>query len=287
MNFIPIPIPGFSDPISSLSHFAAAFAAFVGVFFLCLRGRGNAGRIGSLVVFSISLIFLFSMSAVFHLLERGGGARDVLQRLDHAGIWVLIAGTFTPIHMILFRGPWRWAILLLVWTLAITGLVLEIVFFSSIPEWLLLSFFLGLGWIGALSGLQFFRLFKDKSIRYLLAGGIFYSIGAIIDFAKWPDPFSGVLGPHEIFHLFVILGASAHWFFIYSWSHHPVANNLLFYVHIFPDKKVVATAIDEHLIIEANSVEELKTLIQAQIKEKYHSSIQPQIRLRYFQDEHL
>ena len=287
MNFIPIPIPGFSDPLSSLSHFAAAFAAFVGVFFLWARGRGNAGRVGSLIVFSISLIFLFSMSAVFHLLERGGTARDVLQRLDHAGIWVLIAGTFTPIHMILFRGPWRWAILLLVWTLAITGLVLEIVFFKSIPEWLLLSFFLGLGWIGALSGLQFFRLFKDSSIRFLMAGGIFYSIGAIIDFTKWPDLFSGVLGPHEIFHFFVILGASAHWYFIYIWSHHPVANHLLFHVHVFPDQHAVATAIDEHMIIEAASVVELKRLILAQVKEKYHSSITPSVRLRYFQDEHL
>jgi channel protein (hemolysin III family) len=99
----PIPFLGFTDPVSSWSHLLAAVAFFIGAFLLCHRGRGNAARVTSLIVFSLSLVFLFSMSGVFHLLERGGTARAVLQRLDHAGIWVLIAGTFTPIHTILFR----------------------------------------------------------------------------------------------------------------------------------------------------------------------------------------
>src|SRR5665213_3205493 len=178
---IPISIPGFTDPVSSFTHLLMAGAAFVGAFFLCARGRGNAARMSSLILYTVALVFLFSMSGVFHLLERGGEARDVLQRLDHAGIWVLIAGTITPLLVILFRGAWRWGMLLLVWTLTINGLVLEVVFFNDFPEWLLLSFFLGLGWLGAISMMQFRKAFKGASIALVVAGGVFYSIGAIID----------------------------------------------------------------------------------------------------------
>ncbi len=283
----PIPIPGFADPISSWTHLLAAVTALVGGRYLYLKGRGNSARVASLMVFTFTLVFLFSMSGVFHLLERGGAARDVLQRLDHAGIWVLIAGTFTPIHVILFRGPLRWGILGLVWTLAITGLVLEVVFFTSFPEWLLLSFFLGLGWFGAITGLQFFRLFKDRSIRFLLAGGIFYSIGGFFDFIRWPTFITGVIGPHEIFHVFVILGALSHWWFVYEWSSHPVANTLTINVYIYPNQRVVAQAQGEFLRFEAESVEQLKEQIKYKVQEAFHTTLQPAIRLRYYQEEHL
>jgi channel protein (hemolysin III family) len=287
MSSFPTPFLGFADPVSSWSHLLAAFASVIGGFVLCYRGRGNPARVASLIVFSLALVFLFSMSGVFHLLPRDGQARGVLQRLDHAGIWVLIAGTFTPMHTILFRGSWRWLVLTLVWTLAITGLVLEVVFFSSFPEWLLLSFFLGLGWIGALSGVKFERMFKDSSVKLLLAGGLFYSIGAVIDFVRWPTFLAGVIGPHEIFHFFVILGALSHWLFIYRWSSHPVANKILFNVQICPTRKVIATAVGESLQLEADSVDEIKRLIKARVTEKYHATIQPTIRLRYFQEEQL
>ncbi len=283
---IPISIPGFSDPVSSSSHLLAATMAVVGSVFLLRRGRGNLARMVSLVVFSFSLIFLFSMSGVFHLLQRGGVARDVVQRLDHAGIWILIAGTFTPIHVILFRGPWRWAALSVIWVLTISGLVLEVVFFTSIPEWLLLSFFLGLGWIGALSGYQLMKKFsRDSSLFLLLAGGLCYSIGAVIDFSNWPTLFAGVIGPHEIFHFFVVLAAFSHWLFIYHWSKHPVVDTIFFEVHVFPSRAVLARAVGEELIIEAESVEELKKVVGLRVSEKYHGSIKPVIRLRYHHEE--
>ena len=284
---LPIPIPGFADPVSSWSHLLGAVAAFVGMIALIRKGHGNAGRLFSLVLFSFTLMFLFSMSGVFHLLDRGGVARDVLQRLDHAGIWALIAGTFTPIHAILFRGPWRWAVLLVVWTIAITGLVLEVVFFTHFPEWLLLSFFLGLGWVGALTGFQFRRTFGHESLKLLAAGGIFYSIGAVIDFAKWPDPWPGVIGPHEIFHFWVLLGAASHWLFVYRWSDHPVANVITFNVRIFPTSHFIARAIGERCEVEADSLEELKARIRATVKARFHDSITPKIHLRYFQEETL
>lgn len=282
-----IPIPGFSEPFSCWSHLLAAAAAVVGFYFLYQRGRGNSQRIFSLSVFTFSLIFLFSMSGVYHLLEPGGAARDVFQRLDHAGIWVLIAGTFTPIHTILFRGPWRWGILLLVWVIAITGLVLEVVFFKSIPEWMVLSFYLGLGWVGMLTSWKFKKIFYDKDILFLIMGGISYSIGAIMDFSGWPTLWSGVIGPHEIFHIFVILGAFSHWLFIYSWSGHPIKNVIRIHVSIFPNNQCVAYGIDEYIRMESKTVGELTRRINDTINDRFHESLRPRIHIKYFHEEYL
>lgn len=283
----PISIPGFTDPVSSFSHLLAAILSLVGSFYLLSKGRGNTARVIALGVFSFALVFLFSMSGVFHLLDRGGEARDVIQRLDHVGIWILIAGTFTPIQVILFRGAWRWTMLLLIWTLTITGMVLEVVFFTSFPEWLLLSFFLGLGWLGAISVIQFAKTFKGASIKLIVAGGAFYSLGAIIDFSRPPNLVDGVVGPHEIFHIFVVLAALCHWLFVYQWCHHPIGNSIRFDVHVYPDGKVLAQAIGESLVVEADSVADLKHILRDRIVAKFHSSIQPLIRLRYFNEEHL
>lgn len=284
---MPIAIPGFADPVSSLTHLLAALTAFVGGFFLWRRGRGNGARLFSLMLFSFSLVFLFSMSGVFHLLDRGGGARAVLQRLDHAAIWTLIAGSFTPIHMILFRGPARWLILLLVWIFAVTALVLEVVFFHDIPELLLLTLFLGLGWAGAVSGHLFRRNYRDPSIRWLAGGGLSYSVGALIDFLKWPTPIEGVLGPHEIFHVFVILGAACHWVFVFRWANHPIRNHLDIDVFVSPTGHHSARAVGEDINVEADSAEELRAKIRAVLKNRYHDSIEPTVRLRYVKVETL
>jgi len=282
---INISVLGFSDPISSWTHLLTAVVALILAFPLVNKGRGSSARVFALALYSFSLVFLFSMSGTFHLLDRAGEARGVLQRLDHAGIWVLIAGTFTPMHVILFRGPWRWLILLIVWLIAINGLVLEVVFFETFPEWLALSFFLGLGWMGSLTGYKFRTSFRGESIRWLIGGGLAYSVGAVIDFSRYPIIWDGYFGPHEIFHLFVVLGAACHWIFIWDWADHPIFNSIVFEVKIYPDGRAVGEAVTDHVRVEARGVEELKKKIQIAVSEKYHSSIIPQIHLRYFQEE--
>lgn len=282
----PISFLGFADPISSWSHLLAASLALVGAGVLLAKGRGNAARVAAVVIYSFGLVFLFSMSGVFHMLERGSDARGVLQRLDHAGIWILIAATFVPIHVILFRGHRRWLILLIVWVAAVTGLVLEIVFFESFPEAILLSLFLGLGWIGALSGYHFRRSYGDPSLWLLGGGGLLYSLGALIDFANWPIIIEGVLGPHEIFHFFIIAGAGAHWLFVLHWSDHPITDTLTFEVMVHHDH-VLARAVGERMEVEAKTVEEAKEMIRAVVANRYHSTIKPSIRLRYFNEEKL
>jgi channel protein (hemolysin III family) len=114
-------IPGFSDPVSSLSHLAGAVTFAILGAFLIARGRG-AGSVISLAVFAFSCVLLLSLSGVYHLLSPGTAGRSVLLRLDHAAIFVLIAGSFTPVHVILLRDLWHWHLLAWIW-LAATALL--------------------------------------------------------------------------------------------------------------------------------------------------------------------
>lgn len=283
-----IAIPGFSEPFSSLTHLLAAGVAFVGLFYLCYKGRGNGVRLFALALFSFTLIFLFSMSGVYHLLDPEYLPRKVFQRLDHAAIWALIAGTFTPVHMILFRGVWRWGVLLVVWAIAISGLVLEVVFFNAIAAWMSSVFYLALGWIGILTSWHFIQQYGDQSIRLLWLGGLFYSLGAILELLHWPVVIPGVVGPHEIFHIFVIVGAFYHWRFVYHWAYYPTKNHLVFHVRVLPHNQYIANAVGELIRLEAHSLDHLREKIQQRIKRHFHENRPPKsVRLKYFSEEQL
>lgn len=215
-------IPGFSDPISSMTHlFSAPVFLAISVAMLW-KLRGNPNRTTSLIIFSVAVVFLLTMSGVYHLLTPGTTGRYVLQVLDHAAIFFLIAATFTPIHALQFKGILRWGILLLVWCVAISGITLKSIYFENVPEVLSLSLYLGLGWLGVLTAYFLTRQFGFKSILPLVYGAVAYTVGATLEFLKLPVLISGVLGPHEIFHVLVLTGISFHWQFVYRMAklHH-------------------------------------------------------------------
>ena len=208
-----LPIPGFADPVSSLSHLLATVLFAFSSISLLRSARGHRGRLVALSIYAGSVVLLFSMSGVFHLLTHDTVARRVLQRLDHASIFVLIAGTFTAVHGILFRGWLRWGIIAFVWIVTATAIPLKTVFFEEMPEWLGLTLYLAFPWVGLLSGLL---LWRRRGIRYIAAfvlGGIAYTAGAVLEFLRWPNPWPSVLHAHELFHFFAIAGAALHWRF--------------------------------------------------------------------------
>ena len=207
-------IPGFSDPFSSLSHLGGAAVFAVLGASLIARGRGDPWRLLSLAAFVFSCVLLLSLSGVYHLLTPGTPARGVLLRLDHAAIFVLIAGSFTPVHAILLRERWQHYLLAGIWSAAITGLVLKTVYFDAMPPWLGLMMYLGLGWMGAVSAAAIARRFGGRFVLPLVWGALAYTIGALADFLNWPVLIANVVGPHELFHLAVLAGISFHWAFI-------------------------------------------------------------------------
>lgn len=208
-------IPGFSEPFSSMTHLLGAGVFLIlGIVFL-IRNRGVAVQTIAVSVFVIGVTFALAMSGVFHLLTPGTTGRAVLHRLDHAAIFFLIAATFTPIHMVSFRGFLRWGILLLVWTAAIVGITLKSIFFEDFPEWAGLTLYLALGWVGAVSGYYLYRLFGIEYIKPLLYGAMAYTVGAAMEYARFPVLVPRLIGPHEIFHIMVLVGITMHGIFIY------------------------------------------------------------------------
>jgi channel protein (hemolysin III family) len=207
-------VAGLSDPVSSISHLGGALVFAFLAASLLRRGGGDRLRMVSLSVFAVACVLLLGLSGVYHLLSPDTAGRAVLKRLDHAAIFVLIAGSFTPVHIILFRGVWRWGTLAAIWGAAITGVVVKIVYFDVMPEWLGLTMYLGLGWLGVISAAALARLYGWRFVRPVIGGALAYTFGALAEFLRWPLLLPGILGPHELFHLAVLAGISFHWRFI-------------------------------------------------------------------------
>lgn len=207
---------GLYEPFSAISHLLAALL-FLGLGWKLLR-RGHAHRAHTwfLAVYSGACVLLFAMSALFHMSVRGGSASLVLVRLDHGAIFILIAGTFTAVHGIMFRGWVRWVPLAIVWVVAVTLITLKTVFFEVLPEWLGLSFYLGLGWSVGLTAVPLILRHGFRYLAPLFYGGLAYSIGAFMEFMGWLVVIPGVLHAHEIWHLAVLAGALFHWRFVWD-----------------------------------------------------------------------
>ena len=274
----------FYQPVSSITHLLAGFATLASGYFLFKKGWGNKIRVASLLVFWAGIVFVFMMSGIYHALEPGL-SRDVFRRLDYAAIFTMIAGTATPIHIILFRGIWRWGMLLYLWFVAIAGLLLTVILLDRIPEWLTLTVFVAMGWSALVSMLKAWKLYGLKSVVFALYGGMAYSLGAVIDFTRSFNFFPGFFGPHEIFHLLVIVGAALHWTFIYRWAGQPTRNRLVFMVKEHSDETLWAKAVGENYQVVATSRKDLRNKVHEVLARHVHPKLIPQrVRFRFYKD---
>jgi channel protein (hemolysin III family) len=209
-------LPGFHEPFSAISHLLGAAVFAVLGCLLLVRGRSNPAGLPYLAVYAVSVVLLLSLSGVYHMMVRGGTAHRVMERLDHSAIFVLIAGSFTPIHGILFHGWLRWGPLILIWLLAITGITLKAVFLDDIPNWLGSTLYVAMGWLGLFGGVQLGRRFGFNYIKPLVIGGVAYSIGAIVDSVPGVVLVPGVIHPHELHHIAALMGVFWQWLFIWQ-----------------------------------------------------------------------
>ena len=280
-----IPLLGFYEPISSISHLLAAILMFYAGYRLIIKGFGNHIRVIALVIYSASAIFLFIMSGLYHMLPPGI-AKQVFIRLDYIGIWFLIAGSFTPIHIILFRKRWRWLILLIVWGMALIGVTFTALFAQDIPSWLMKVIFLVFGWIGTMSCYRIYKLYGWQMLKPVVIGGLIYSIGVIMDMFQFPVIITGILEHHELFHFFVIGGAAFHWYFIYKIAHEPTKDFLMFHIIENSDGTLLAKGKFEPIRIKSKKLDTLKTLIREEINYRYHPLLKPKrIFLRFFKED--
>lgn len=201
------------EPVSGLTHLGAAVAALIGLIVLLVVGRGNPMKEVALLIYGLSLILLLSASAAYHLVNSSPRVVGWLRKLDHSAIYLLIAGTYTPICLYFFTGFWRWGILLIVWTMAVVGVGVKL-FVIRAPRWVTAGVYLVMGWLSIFAIGEIVKNMPAGAIAWLVAGGLMFSLGAIIYIFKKPDPWPGVFGFHEIWHIFVILGCLAHFILI-------------------------------------------------------------------------
>jgi channel protein (hemolysin III family) len=211
-------LPGFHEPFSSVSHLLGAGVFLILGCLLLLRGRSNPGGQIYLGIYVFSLVLLMTIRGSYHMSARGGATHKVIERLDHAAIFLLIAGTATPVHGILFHGCLRWGPLVFIWTAALTGITLKTIFFEYLPEWLGLTLYLMLGWFGLFAVIALGRRHGFTFVKPLLIGGIAYSIGGVIEYSQWFYFVPGVIHSHELFHIAVLMGAFWHWLFIWQFA---------------------------------------------------------------------
>ena len=205
----------FREPASGSSHLVGALLSIAGLIFLLYVAVTNRDvwQIVSFSIFGASMILLYSASATYHLVNASEKAIRILQKIDHSMIFVLIAGTYTPICLTLLRGRLGYWLLALIWSCAAAGIVMKM-FFFDIPRLLYTGIYLIMGWIAVFVIVPLYRAGGPLPLVWLLIGGLMYTAGGIIYAIKKPDLFPGWLGFHEIFHIFVILGSAAHYVMI-------------------------------------------------------------------------
>lgn len=208
---------GFRDPGSGLSHLIGAFISVIALIVMLFTAieRRDVWEIVSFSIFGASLIMLYTASSVYHIVNAPDDVIKVLRKLDHSMIYVLIAGTYTPICLILLRGKVGYIMLSVIWFLAITGIVCKM-FFMNIPRWIYTTIYIIMGWLVVTAIVPLIKASSLSAVLWLVIGGVLYTTGGVIYILKKPNFIPKWLGFHEIFHIFIMLGSICHFIFIYK-----------------------------------------------------------------------
>jgi hemolysin III len=197
------------EPFNAISHFAAAGAALLGTVLLLAWHGSTPTRAAAILIYGASLVGLFLASGTYHSLSASPRAGMALRKVDHTAIYVLIAGTYTPFCLVAFTGFWKWGLLAVIWALALAGIIVKL-FIIRTPRWVTAGVYIVMGWLSVAAAGEFLRRLEPATFGWMLAGGLLYTFGAIIYITKKGDFYPGVFGFHEVWHIFVILGAAAH-----------------------------------------------------------------------------
>ena len=189
-------------------HTVAFFVAIVLGIVLIMVADGAAAVVGSAVFFASSLL-LFGISALYHRTPWDPGIKAMVRRIDHANIFLLIAGTYTPLSLLLLHWGKALVLLSVVWAGAIVGIGFR-VFWLHAPRRLYVTLYVLLGWVGVLFIAEFFRA-SWLAMTLVLVGGVFYTAGAVVYGAKRPNPFPRTFGFHELFHAFTVAAFVCQW----------------------------------------------------------------------------
>ena len=207
------------EPINGFTHLGGAILSFAGLLALVIKTTltsPTAVDITAVIIFGISLVLLYSASATYHLVVASDKVISFLRKVDHSMIFILIAGSYTPFCLIALNGIEGWVTFGIVSGIAICGVVFKMVWFNC-PRWLSTSVYIGMGWISVFIVIPLYKSIALGGILLLLAGGISYTIGAIIYGLKPKALKFKNLGFHEIFHIFILIGSLCHYIAVFKY----------------------------------------------------------------------
>lgn len=206
------------EPGSALTHFIGMMMAVFAAMPLLVKAAVSGGgtTLTSMTIFMASMILLYGASAAYHSVNLTGSRLRFFRKIDHMMIFVLIAGSYTPVCLIVLGGTQGYTLLTLVWGIAIVGMLIK-AFWITCPKWFSSILYIAMGWVCVLAFTQILNSLSPAAFGWLLAGGIIYTIGGIIYALKLPlfNARHKYFGSHEIFHLFVMGGSICHFIMMY------------------------------------------------------------------------
>ena len=204
------------EPVNAITHFAGTLASIAGLVLLIVFSslKTDAWHIVSFTIFGASLVMMYTSSTLYHALKLSEKGTLWMRRIDHIMIFIVIAGTYTPLCLVPLRGAWGWTIFGIVWAMAVIGMILKI-FSMNIPRWISTGIYLVMGWMCIFAVYPLVMTLNMTCLMWLALGGLFYTAGAVIYAVKKPDPWPKVFGFHEIWHLFVLAGSFCHFWVVF------------------------------------------------------------------------
>jgi hemolysin III len=204
---------GLRDPVSAATHAAACVWCVYLTAILWRLTKGERVKQWSTAVFGVTSVILYAASALCHAVQVSDEQLRLYRLLDHSAIYLLIAGTYTPPVVVLLARPWRSVLLIGIWVLATVGIASKWLILDA-PYWLTIGLYLSMGWLALVRLPEFWRAVGLRGAVWGIGGGLWYTIGALIDFVRWPDPIPGFFGHHEIFHICDIAGSFFYFMFM-------------------------------------------------------------------------
>ena len=207
------------EPGSAITHFIGMLMAMFAAIPLLIKAANEPSRIYiiSLAVYAASLILLYAASTTYHTFDISEKVNTILKKIDHMMISVLIAGSYTPVCLLVLKGRIGIILLSIVWAIAIAGILIK-AFWVYCPKWVSSVLYIGMGWTCVLAFTQLLNTLSPAAFGWLLAGGIIYTVGGVIYALKLPlfNSRHKNFGSHEIFHLFVMGGSACHFVVMYA-----------------------------------------------------------------------